>query len=201
MKGRAYRGMSAEQRLADRRERLMTAAYTLFPSAGFPATTIEKLCTKARVSNRAFYECFSGREALMQAVYDRCVEETLQEVSKALAAGPSTLSGRIETGIRAYVSFVTQDFRRAHIMHVEVRRAGDCLTAARQRAVSGFTRLIEETVAATGEKPAVNLHLLALGLIGALQELLIEWVLATDPPPIDQVTATAVHIFRSAFGL
>src|SRR5690606_16675006 len=192
--------MSAEQRLADRRERLMTAAYTLFPSAGFPATTIEKLCTKARVSNRAFYECFSGREALMQAVYDRCVEETLQEVSKALAAGPSTLSGRIETGIRAYVSFVTQDFRRAHIMHVEVRRAGDCLTAARQRAVSGFTRLIEDNIPdCVGNRP-IDTHLLALGLVGALQELLIEWVLSDDPPPPDRLTATAIHIFRTSFG-
>ena len=76
MAGRDYRGMSAEERLADRRERLILAAYTLFANPGFHATTIERLCATARISNRAFYECFSGREALMRAVYDRCVEET-----------------------------------------------------------------------------------------------------------------------------
>ncbi|GAA5083461.1 TetR/AcrR family transcriptional regulator [Thermocatellispora tengchongensis] len=192
--------MSAEQRLADRRERLMMAAYTLFASPGFPATTIERLCTAARVSNRAFYECFSGREALMQAVYDRCVDETLQAVAAALATAPNSLDGRIEAGIAGYVTFVTKDPRRAHIMHVEVRRAGDCLTTARQRAVRGFSTMIEETASAFPDRmPAENTHLLALGVIGALQELLIEWVLSDVPPPVDQVISTAVHIFRRSF--
>lgn len=193
--------MSAEQRLADRRERLLGAAYTLFASpGGFPATTIEKICTAARVSNRAFYECFSGREALMRALYDRCVDETFQAVSAAVAAAPQTLPDRIKAGIEAYVSFVTKDPRRAHIMHVEVRRAGDCLTVSRQRAVSGFTRLIEDNIPdCVGNRP-IDTHLLALGLVGALQELLIEWVLSDDPPPPDRLTATAIHIFRTSFG-
>jgi AcrR family transcriptional regulator len=192
--------MSAEERLRDRRDRLMMAAYTLFASPGFPATTIEKLCTAARVSNRAFYECFSGREALMQAIYERCVDETLQAVSTAIETAPSNLNGRIESGIAAYVSFVTKDARRARIMHLEVRRAGDCLTRPRQRAVSGFTQLIENTVDAFPGLKRGNMHLLALGVIGALQELLIEWVLADDPPPIDQLVTTAIHIFRKSFG-
>ncbi|MFI0422164.1 MULTISPECIES: TetR/AcrR family transcriptional regulator [Spongiactinospora] len=199
MTGRAYRGLSAEQRLADRRERLMMAAYTLFANPGFPATTIERLCTMARVSNRAFYECFSGREALMEAVYDRCVDDTLQAVAKAVAAAPNTLDDRIEHGIAEYVAFATKDLRRAHIMHVEVRRAGDCLITARQRAVAGFTRIMEETVAAYPQRTPPNTHLLILGLIGALQELLIEWVLADVRPATGDLITTAVHIFRRSF--
>ncbi|MDF5752560.1 TetR/AcrR family transcriptional regulator [Spongiactinospora sp. TRM90649] len=199
MTGRAYRGLSAEQRLADRRERLMMAAYTLFANPGFPATTIERLCTMARVSNRAFYECFSGREALMQAVYDRCVDETLQAVAKAMAGAPNSLDARIEHGVAEYVAFVTRDPRRAHIMHVEVRRAGDCLITARQRAVGGFSRVMEEAAAAYPTRTPPNTHLLVLALIGALQELLIEWVLAEDPPSADDLVATAVHIFRRSF--
>jgi AcrR family transcriptional regulator len=177
----------------------MMAAYTLFANPGFPATTIEQLCTMARVSNRAFYECFSGRESLMQAVYDRCVDETLQTVAKAVAAAPSTLDERIERGISEYVAFVTKDPRRAHIMHVEVRRAGDCLVSARQRAVHGFSRIIEDTASAYPDRAPANARLLILGLVGALQELLIEWVLADDPPAPQDLVNTAVHIFRRSF--
>ncbi|MCG5220971.1 TetR/AcrR family transcriptional regulator [Streptosporangium sp. KLBMP 9127] len=191
--------MSAEERLADRRERLMSAAYTLFANPGFPATTIERLCTAARVSNRAFYECFSGRESLMQAIYDRCVDETLQAVSEAVAKAPDTLNDRIESGISEYVAFITKDPRRAHIMHVEVRRAGDCLVTARQRAVRGFTQIMQDAVEAYPERLPHNSRLLILGLIGALQELLIEWVLSDDPPAADQLVSTAVHIFRRSF--
>ncbi|MFC7644599.1 TetR family transcriptional regulator [Streptosporangium lutulentum] len=88
--------MSAEERLAERRERLISAAYTLYSDPGFPETTIEKLCASARISNRAFYECFSGRTELMQVVHDRCVRETLLSVSKSIQQAPDTLLGRAE---------------------------------------------------------------------------------------------------------
>lgn len=199
MNGRSYRGMSAEERLTERRERLISAAYTLYADPGFPETTIEKLCTLARISNRAFYECFSGRNELMQALHDRCVDETLTAVAKSIEQAPGTLMGRAAAGIAAYITFVTEDRRRARIMHLEVRRAGDCLTTSRQRAVRAFTQIIETSVFDLPETIGTNRHLLALGMIGAIQELLIEWVLADDPPPIKALIDTAVHVFYRSF--
>lgn len=192
---RSYRGMSAEQRLADRRERLMTAAYTLYAKPGFAATTIERLCSEARISNRAFYECFGGREELLQALHERCVEESLAVVAKALQEAPATLDGRVKAGIRAYIEFAAADWRRARIMHLEVRRSGDVLTASRQRAVDSFARLVEEASADFPQARSLKRRLVALGVIGALQELLIEWILADQQPAIDDLVEVAVHIF------
>lgn len=199
MVGREYRGMSAEERLADRRERLLTAAYTLFANPGFHATTIERLCATARISNRAFYECFSGREDLMRAVYNRCVDETLASVATAIHRAPRTLDDRITAGVGEYIRFVTRDARRVRVMHLEVRRAGDVLSTARQHAVSSFRQMIEATVSDLPDKLPNDLHLLALGLIGAITELLIEWVLADPAPSIDMLIATSVRIFRHSF--
>jgi len=192
--------MSAEQRLADRRERLMTAAYTLYAKPGFAATTIERLCSEARISNRAFYECFGGREELLQALHERCVEESLAVVAKAVQEAPGTLAGRVRAGVRAYIEFATADWRRARIMHLEVRRSGDVLTASRQRAVGSFARLVEDGAAEFPQSVPVNRRLVSLGVIGALQELLIEWLLADDPPEIDEIVAVAVHIFDRSLG-
>ncbi|MFG3441808.1 TetR/AcrR family transcriptional regulator [Nonomuraea sp. NPDC047897] len=192
--------MSAEQRLADRRERLMTAAYTLYAKPGFAATTIERLCSEARISNRAFYECFGGREELLQALHERCVDESLAQVTKALQEAPNTLDGRVEAGIRAYVEFATADWRRARIMHLEVRRSGDVLTTSRQRAVESFARLVEEASADFPARAAPSRRLVALGAIGALQELLIEWLLSEDPPELDELVDVATHIFRRSLG-
>ncbi|WP_232326587.1 TetR/AcrR family transcriptional regulator [Microbispora sp. ATCC PTA-5024] len=197
--GRDYRGMSAAERLADRRERLVSAAYTLFAHPGFHATTIERLCSTARISNRAFYECFSSREDLMRAVYERCVDETLDAVNEAIDSAPPTLDDRIVAGIGEYVRFVTKDVRRARIMHLEVRRAGDVLSGARQNAVSAFTKIVESSVQELPNTLPIDLHLLALGLIGAITELLIEWVLSDPAPPIDELIDASVHIFRRTF--
>ncbi|MDF2707129.1 MAG: TetR family transcriptional regulator, partial [Nonomuraea muscovyensis] len=165
----------------------MTAAYTLYAKPGFASTTIERLCSEARISNRAFYECFGGREELLQALHERCVEESFAYVTKALQEAPDTLDGRVEAGIRAYVEFATADWRRARIMHLEVRRSGDVLTASRQRAVQSFARLVEE---ASADFPAIaspSRRLVAVGAIGALQELLIEWLLSDEPPELDEL--------------
>ncbi|MBP2705209.1 TetR/AcrR family transcriptional regulator [Microbispora sp. RL4-1S] len=191
--------MSAAERLADRRERLLNAAYSLFAHPGFHATTIERLCATARISNRAFYECFSSREDLMRAVYERCVEETLASVTQAIDKAPSTLDDRIVAGIAEYIRFVTKDVRRARVMHLEVRRAGDVLSGARQHTVGAFTKIIESSVGDGSDPSAPELHLLALGLIGAMTELLIEWVLASPPPPTEKLVEASVHIFRRTF--
>jgi AcrR family transcriptional regulator len=197
--GREYRGMSAAERLADRRERLLSAAYTLFANPGFHSTTIERLCATARISNRAFYECFSGREELMRAVYNRCVDETLASVSTAIERAPRTMDGRIVAGVEEYIRFVTHDMRRARVMHLEVRRAGDVLGKPRQKAVRAFRQMIEGTASDLPDRLPDDLDLLTLGLIGAITELLIEWSLADPAPPIELVTATAVRIFRRTF--
>jgi len=190
--------MTAEQRLADRRERLMSAAYTLYAKPGFAVTTIERLCSEARISNRAFYECFGSQEELLQALHERCVEESLAAVSKALQDVPDTLEARVRAGVRAYVEFATADWRRARIMHVEVRRSGDVLMMSRQRAIDSFARLVEEAWADFPEPPGVNRRLVALGVIGALQELLIEWLLAKEAPDLDELVGVAVHLFLRA---
>ncbi|MET9342827.1 MULTISPECIES: TetR/AcrR family transcriptional regulator [unclassified Nonomuraea] len=180
----------------------MAAAYTLYAKPGFAATTIERLCTEARISNRAFYECFGGREELLQALHERCVDEALAAVSKALQDAPPQLEARISAGITTYIGFATADWRRARIMHVEVRRSGDVLTASRQRAIDSFARIVEDVTQPFPASAPLDRHLLALGLIGALQELLIEWVLADQPPETDELVRTAVHIFqRSISGL
>ncbi|GII01264.1 TetR/AcrR family transcriptional regulator [Planobispora takensis] len=193
--------MSSEERLAERRERLIRSAYILYADLGFPDTTIEKLCAAARISNRAFYECFTGRDELMWVVYNRCVRDNLAAVSAAVEQAPNTLLGRIEAGVAAYIEFVTEDPRRARILHLEVRRAGDCLTSSRQEAVAGFTQIIETNLLQVPEETGVDLHLLVLGMIGAIQELLIEWVLAEDPPPVESVVKTAVYIFNRSLAI
>ncbi|GAB2920305.1 TetR/AcrR family transcriptional regulator [Nonomuraea fastidiosa] len=178
----------------------MTAAYTLYAKPGFASTTIERLCSEARISNRAFYECFGGREELLQALHERCVDESLAVVAKAVQEAPATLDGRIKAGIRAYIEFATADWRRARIMHVEVRRSGDVLAMSRQRAIDAFARIVEDASADFPLATGLNRRLVALGAIGALQELLIEWLLGDDKPDIDELVDVAVHIFNRALG-
>lgn len=202
---RTYRGLSAQERLTGRRERLLAAALDRFGGQGYSATTIEMLCTDARVSTRGFYECFDGRESLLRVLYERILGESGQRVRRALDDADGTLPDMVHAGLTAYIGYMTADERRARIAHVEVRRAGEPLHAARRAAVHGFAELIAGLVAERGERgkraklAGLDVRRLAVGLVGAVQELLIDWVHATPRPSTEEVVATAEYLFLAAF--
>src|ERR1700743_249076 len=82
---RDYGGRTATQRRAERRQRLMTAALELFGTEGYPATSIERLCARANVSTRNFYEDFASREALLIALHDQITQQAFDAVIEAVA--------------------------------------------------------------------------------------------------------------------
>ncbi|MFI7449619.1 TetR/AcrR family transcriptional regulator [Nonomuraea sp. NPDC049714] len=192
-----FEGQTAEQRLADRRERLLTAAYSLFSTPGFHAVTIERLCSEAHISNRAFYECFDGREGLLQALYERDVEEALTQVAKAIAEASVTPEDQFVDGVTRYLEFATADRRRARIMHVEALRVSS-IENARRQALRRFAEVFQEVVInLPGNRPQ-DPYLIALGLHGVFQELIREWLEAGTPPSTELLVGTVINIFMGS---
>src|SRR5206468_2848506 len=68
---RPYGGVSAERRVADRRERLLEAALEDFGTRGVAATGVKDICRRAGLTDRYFYESFRDSGELFTAVCDR----------------------------------------------------------------------------------------------------------------------------------
>ncbi len=118
---RSYGGRSAEERRAERRERLLAAGLELFGTRGYAATSIERLCATASVSTRNFYEEFSGREELLTALHTAINERAAQALADAYAgAAEADLPTRVERAVRAFVTVTASDPRWARIAFVEV---------------------------------------------------------------------------------
>jgi AcrR family transcriptional regulator len=196
---RTYRGLSARERLTDRRERLLAAALERFGGQGYTSTTIEMLCTDAKVSTRGFYECFDSRESLLRTLYERLLDEGGARVRRALDGADCTTPALARAGLTAYIGYMTEDARRARIAHVEVRRAGEPLHVARRAAVQGFAELIIRLAGDHGEPVGPDVRRVAVGLVGAVQELLIDWVDRPSRQSADEVIATAEYLFLAAF--
>jgi AcrR family transcriptional regulator len=202
---RTYRGLSAQQRLIDRKERLFAAALERFGGQGYSATTIETLCTDAKVSTRGFYECFDSRESLLRALYEQIIAAADERVRCALDGSDGTVPGLVHAGLAAYIGYMTDDERRARISHVEVRRAGEPLHSARRRAVYEFADLVarlagdhaELTPPAGADRPR-EVRRIAIGLVGAVQELIIDWVHSVPRPAPEELIATAEYLFLAA---
>jgi len=63
-KRRSFKGMSLEERQAERRERLMEAGLQAYGTQGFFSVTVRDICIEAKLTERYFYESFKNSEAL-----------------------------------------------------------------------------------------------------------------------------------------
>jgi AcrR family transcriptional regulator len=118
--GRRYRGLSAEERRADQRERLVRAAINEFATRGYHRTSVEDIVRCAHTSRTAFYAFFENREAAMYAALQAALRGLLDSVRAGLRAGGAD-ARPIEVGVTAFVGYLVSDPAAARILLLEGR--------------------------------------------------------------------------------
>src|SRR3954453_20418047 len=109
---RGYGGVSAEDRIAGRRERLLDAGLELFGTRGYGATGVKDICREAGLTDRYFYESFGGSGELFVAVFDRVVEDLFASVADAVVeAGPDP-QDQLRSAIGTFVALLAADPRK-----------------------------------------------------------------------------------------
>ncbi len=173
-----YRGVSAEQRRSERRERLIEAALDLLGTEGSSATTVRAVCRRARLTPRFFYESFEDLDALLVAVFDEVVEGATARMLVALEAAGDDPHARARAAIGAFVDALTDDPRHARVACVEAL-GSEPLMRRRLEVARTMTQLVvahaKETYRPPPEaEPLVDLT--ATVLVGGLAEVLISWL-------------------------
>ncbi|MBV9040143.1 MAG: TetR/AcrR family transcriptional regulator [Acidimicrobiia bacterium] len=176
-RARSYGGVSAPQRIADRRSRLVAAAVELYGTQGYAATGVKDVCRAAGVTDRYFYESFRNQSELFSAAFEQCVTQLLGAVASAVAAVPAEPAVQARAAIETFVRTLTADRRVTRLLFVEPASVGGEV----EREVRGSIRRFADLVAATAtphlpDMPEQLLTMGALSLVGAIQNVLIEWL-------------------------
>lgn len=198
---RRYGGLGAEERRAARRERLLDAGLEIFGTRGYASSSIELACATAGVSTRHFYEHFDGREALLTAVYERVIEQIAGAVYGSVATAPLEIEARARAGLRAFIEPLLTDERRGRVVLIEVVGVSDELERRRRDVIRGFAAVSEQSareLIAAGAIPAQELELGMLMLVGAVNELLVDWMHRTDRPAIERLVDAATRLYAGA---
>ncbi|MDT7643129.1 MAG: hypothetical protein QOC75_129, partial [Pseudonocardiales bacterium] len=67
---RPYRGVSADERRTERRQRLVTACLDLVGEGGVSTVTAQAVAERAGLTRRYFYESFADRDAVLVEALD-----------------------------------------------------------------------------------------------------------------------------------
>jgi AcrR family transcriptional regulator len=87
-------GRTQEERRAETRALLLSAAAELFAQRGFHATSAEAVATAADRTTGALYNHFGGKEGLLVGLLEQWIEQTIVDIAASLE-GESDLDGRL----------------------------------------------------------------------------------------------------------
>jgi AcrR family transcriptional regulator len=170
---RSWRGVSAEERRAERRAALIEAGLEVIGTQGWANTTVRGVCRQAGLTERYFYESFPDHEALLLAVYEHVLVEGIQVVLAAATKAPHDIRKTARAGIAAAVRLLTKDPRKGRVLILEAT-GNETLQRRRQEVVRAQAALLSQFArdffGDTRPDPT-DAYLTALSLVGALAEV------------------------------
>jgi AcrR family transcriptional regulator len=201
--GRRYRGLSAEERRVDQRERLTRAAINEFSCRGYHRTSVEDIVRSARTSRTAFYAFFENREAAMYGALQASLHALLGAVRKGLAQADGE-SSLIAVGVAAYVEFLVTDPAAARILLLESIGTSPEVNAYRSHIRLEVSREVRDIWAQYDPEAAASPHAsaVAVGVFGFLLESMLYLVecgrLAEAPAHVPALVRAVERILATA---
>ncbi len=197
---RAYGGVSAADRVAQRRARLLAAALELYGTRGFLASGVKDVCREAGLTDRYFYESFRDSAELFRAAFDHETRNLLALVAERVAAAPAEPEAQVRVAIEAFVRALADDPRKARLIFVEAPTAGPEAERHMRATLREFSRL----VAATARRhvapriPDRLVHMGAVSLVGAIDRVMVEWQDGELDATLDEIVAFLIDLFLAA---
>lgn len=177
---RAYGGVSAEDRRAQRRAALLAAGLDIIGTHGFGRLTVGGLCAAAGLNERYFYESFTTLDQVLAGVFDEVVATVTAAIVDAVAAAPDDARAKARAAIGAAVELVTDDPRMSRILFAEAVTT-PTLSARRGETARAFvTLMVEQATEFYGAQARLLAgpmgELTAAYMFGGIAEALMAWL-------------------------
>jgi len=193
---RAYGGVSAEERVAERRTRLVAAGRELLAEVGWRGTSLRAVCARSGLADRYFYESFETRDALLVAVCDQVIAEAMVVCGERMAAASSSYRARVRTAADAVLDLLDRDTELVRVLLLETPDS-PVLNDQRRKMMGSLVDLL---VLATADLEAlrrvsdVRRRLGAHAVLGALFELLTAWTAGELDLPREELLDFVVQV-------
>lgn len=191
-----YRGVSARDRRAARREQLLAAGLEMMSTEGWSATSVRGVCQRAGLTPRFFYESFDDLDALAVAVLDEILDRVFARGVETLADAPDDPRARVQAAIETMVGELIDDPRRARVVFIEAL-GSEPLMKRRLSALREIAALIAGQARATYDFPPGSdrfVELTSIVLAGGVTELVIVWLDGGLDVTRDELIAATVEL-------
>jgi AcrR family transcriptional regulator len=182
--------MTAVDRRADRRRRLLEAALEIVGTSGYRRATIEEVCARAGVTARNFYDELGSREDMLLALYDAVVEEHLAAGAAAIDDLGDDLEAVVRRSTEATIRAWIADERKARVAFIEIIGVSERAEDRRfevLRLYGAWVAATADRLVAAGVLAPRDRTLTGLAIVGAMTQLLSDWLHGAERRPVEEL--------------
>lgn len=194
--------MTAAERLADQRTKLLDAATHVFATTGYLEATVEAIVARAGMSRRTYYEHFVDLRDVLAKVYDRAAMVSLTMVSSSARAHDDPLDA-LRAGLTAYLMAASTYPDVARVMFAEYRLGGADFETRYQRDSAHYAELLLELLQSAHARKKLKrapTELVVFTLAKGIEAVAMRAILRGEhkklPGLVDELTELVVSAFR-----
>lgn len=196
---RTYAGISLVERKKLRKKQFLEAGLRHFGCCGFRNATVRSLCKEAKLTDRYFYESYSGLENLLLSVYEDCMTRLSKEIVAAIIDGyqDQDPESAIIAGLDKYFE-ILEDPNIARICMVELEGINPEVNALYYRYIDAFAEILREM--AHYAFPNMKMEqsqqkILSISLVGAMRQAATNWLVNNYEADRQELVAATSKLF------
>jgi len=160
------------------RDRILDAALEVFARKGYHRAIVDDIVRASGTSKGAVYHHFSNKEAVFVALVDDFAELLASRLAAAVCARQGALD-KVDAALTAVLTTFADNERLARLILLEAVSLGPAYQRKRAEVADRFAALIQgylDEAVADGSLPAVDTRVATLAWLGAVNEIIVQWL-------------------------
>jgi len=181
------------------RERILNAAMEVFAARGYHGTVVDTITAASGTSKGAFYHYFPSKQAIFLTLMDELASDVEHGVELVIASEQGALA-KVEAALQVVLETAAARRDLVRILLIEAVGLGPTLEGAHLEIHRRFARLIQrhlDRATTDGDIPPQDTALAARAWIGALNEVITQWLMSGTSDLMSSLPALRTLLLRS----
>ena len=165
-------------------DRILRAATEVFANKGYFAARMTDVAKQAEVADGTLYLYFEGKEHLLLSIFDDVLGRFIDRLRDEVADLDDPVD-KLRVMIRLHLETLGRDRALAHVLQIETRHSRRFMSVFTRGKLGEYLnllrRIIEEGQESGAFRRDINPGLATNVVFGAVDELVMSWVLADQP--------------------
>jgi len=183
------------------KERILDAAMNIFSAKGFHDTKLDEIVAEANTSKGSIYFHFPNKEKLFIALVDQFADLIERRVNEVIEQETQGMK-RVQVALEAVLDTFSKYRRPAKILLVQAVGLGSVFEKKRIEVNDRFAFLIKtylDEAIEMNEIQPVNTHIVSHAWMGAIYNVVIQWVY-TGEPAKDEIIDALLPLLLNSVG-